>query len=214
MLTEESVHQFRLGLAAWGQKHRKEYPWRKTREPYRILVAEFMLHRTQARQVIPVYETFLKRYPTLRDAATADLEGFVTLLHPLGLRWRVLLMKKALAYLWECYGGVPDREDLLLAAPGIGPYIANATVCFSRNVCRALVDTNTVRVVGRFFGLPHDEGARRRKSMIKAIEQACDPGDPRNYYYSLIDFAHEVCTKKDPLCTQCPLNPTGCRWPR
>ncbi len=211
-LDENKVRAFREALLRWGKENRRWYPWRGERDPYKILIAEFMLHRTQADQVLPVYRAFTERYPTLESAVHSSDEEFAALMYPLGLHWRTRLMKKALTYLWRKYQRIPDDEELLTSAPGIGPYIANATICFSKNTCRPLADTNTVRVIGRFFGLRNDENARRREEMIRSIGQACDPADPRNYYFSLIDFAHSVCTKINPRCPECPLARAGCGY--
>jgi A/G-specific adenine glycosylase len=121
-------------------------------------------------------------------------------------------MIKALNYLWENYHEVPTDFDQLISVEGIGQYIAGATVCFSKNEPVVLVDTNTVRVVGRVFGLDLSGEARRRKSVIATISETCHPERPRDYYYALIDFAHTVCTPRNPDCMNCPLLDIPCSF--
>lgn len=204
--------EFRQRLLSWGKQNTKKYPWRWINDPYRVLVSEFMLHRTQARQVIPIYNQFLIEYPTLEAFSKADKVRVRDILNSLGLHWRIDAMVAALSQLWSQYGEIPvDREKLILIG-GIGPYIASATVCFTQNEPVALIDTNTVRVIGRVFGLDIRGEARRRKSIIDAITNTCDPNQPRDYYYALIDFAHEVCTPRRPDCKSCPLLDLPCQF--
>jgi A/G-specific adenine glycosylase len=100
----------------------------------------------------------------------------------------------------------------LQSVEGIGPYIAGATICFATNTPVTLIDTNSVRVVGRVWGLNLGGEARRRKSVVDMIAAACDPQDPRNYYYALIDLAHTVCYPKTPDCKVCPLLTLPCNF--
>ncbi len=206
----ESVGKFRQGLLTWGERNIKEYPWRYTEDLFAILVAEFMLHRTQVAQVIPVYQSFMSTYPTLFSFSRADKEDVRRLLLPLGLRWRISCMIDALDGLWRTHGRVHPDPEQLLRMKGIGQYIANATICFARNKPVALVDGNTVRVTGRVFGLDLRGEARRRKAVIRAISDACIPSNPRDFYYAMIDLAHAICTPTDPLCSSCPLLGVPC----
>lgn len=208
------IERLREDLLSWGKQNTSEYPWRYTDNSYAVLVAEFMLHRTQARQVRPVYERFMSLFPTLSDFMKADLAVATDLLESLGLRWRIRGMIAALTELWNAYGEVPADLDKLMAVKGIGQYIASATVCFSGDRPVSLVDTNTVRVIGRVFGLDLRGEARRRKSVTNAIKQACSPDYPRDFYYALIDFAHTVCLPHDPRCSDCVLLSVPCSFGR
>lgn len=211
-LDSQQVEGLRVALTTWGEDNIQPYSWRYRTDPYAIIVAEFMLHRTRAKQVESVFERFMFLYPSLDRAVIADRDALVEILRPLGLMWRIELMIEALHLMWEEYRGVPDDNELLLRIPGIGPYIASATICFSANRRVALVDTNTVRVTGRVFGLDISGEARRRKQVIQAIEEACDPGNPRDYYYSMIDLAHMLCHLKTPECNRCPLRGVPCYY--
>lgn len=204
------VGKLRDRLLAWGEQNTKEYPWRYEEDTYAVLVAEFMLQRTQANQVKGVYQVFMDAYPSLLQFIRGSREEVYDLLRPLGLRWRITGMVRALEELWGRYGRVPTTEDELKKISGIGEYIAGATICFSQNRPATLVDTNTVRVTGRVFGLDLSGEARRRKDVVTKIGEACDPERPRDYYYAMIDLAHEICTPKEPTCPECPLLDAPC----
>mgnify|MGYP001055804247 CR=1 FL=1 len=212
MRVSKQISDLRKHLLEWGNENTKSYPWRWVNDPYRILVSEFMLHRTQAKQVIPIYEQFIVVYPDLRSFSQADHNETRTMLSSLGLQWRIDGMIRALAEIWESYQEVPPDQEKLRSIDGIGQYIAGATICFSLNEPVTLIDTNTVRVVGRVFGLDLSGEARRRKSVVLAIKETCDPDNPCDYYYSMIDLAHQICKVRTPLCVTCPLLDLPCAY--
>lgn len=197
-------------LMEWGEINRDEYPWRYISDPYRILVSEFMLHRTQSKQAIPVYNRFTKEFPELIEIGTNEENTIREIMKPLGLTWRTEGMITALKELYEKYGHVPTNMEKLIAIKGTGQYIAGATRCFSTNQPVVLIDTNVVRVLGRIFGLKLQGEARRRKEIAEAIDRAMDRKNPRNFYYTLIDFAHQICTARKPHCDVCPLADLPC----
>lgn len=197
---------FRALLITWGHGHFRALPWRLTRDPYQILMAEVMLHRTQALQVVPTFQHFVALYPdvpTLAHAAPAQLHA---VLHALGLRWRVDLICEMATQLMTRFGGqVPCDKSDLLSLPGVSEYIASAVRCFAWNCPEPLVDTNTVRVTGRLFGLPTKDSSRRNRRFRDLIGGLVDPNEPRNYNYALLDLANQVCMRKQPPdCFGCP----------
>jgi A/G-specific adenine glycosylase len=204
------IQFFRKSLLTWGEKNTRKFPWRNQKDPYRVLVSEFMLHRTQTRQVLPVYTSFIKSYPKLKDVRNESDFNLHLLLTPLGLEWRISGMISALKAIWEKYQQVPTEYEELVSIRGIGPYIAGATVCFTQNKPIALVDTNIVRVTGRVFGLSLIGEARRRKELIDTIATVCDIKEPRKFYYAMIDLAHLVCLSRVPDCSRCPLASLPC----
>jgi A/G-specific adenine glycosylase len=206
------IPEFRQCLLDWGSRNTLAYPWRWLDDPYRVLVSEFMLHRTQTKQVIGIYQQFIALCPTLEISAQTDVSRMRGTLLSLGLRWRTDAMLRALSHLWQHYGDVPLDRQKLMSVEGIGPYIADATICFTQDQPVALIDTNTVRVIGRVFGLDLRGEARRRKTVIEGIAAACDPDHPRDYYYALIDFAHQICTPRIPDCANCPLFDLPCAY--
>lgn len=207
---EITSNKVRENLFEWGKDHIRVYPWRFSTDPYAVLVSEFMLHRTQTRQVVPIYQECMHIYPTLAEFAAADEESLFGILAHLGLRWRIDGMIKALKELWHTYQKVPVEIDHLLTIRGIGPYIAGATFCFTQNQPIILIDSNIVRVVGRVFGLDLRGEARRRKNVIDAITQVYDDENPRLFYYTLIDFAHILCHPTKPECGLCPFHDLPC----
>jgi A/G-specific adenine glycosylase len=198
---------FRKALIAWGQEYFRPFPWRLTEDPYHILMAELMLHRTQAIQVVPIYEQFVRRYPNLQALAKASREKLHEILYSLGLRWRVDLIHDMAAELMNNLdGSIPKSKEDLLSLPGISDYIASAVCCFAWNQPEPLIDTNTVRVVGRLFGLEIKDSSRRNSQFRKLITTLVDRKQPQAYNYSLLDLADQVCYKrKPPDCVHCPV---------
>ena len=201
------VAAFRRALTSWGQEHFRPFPWRLTEDPYRILMAEVMLHRTQAPQVVPVYERFVERYPAVPVLAQATKEELHQVLYSLGLRWRIDLIYTMAAGLMTRFDGQLPREKAdLLSLPGVSEYIAGAIRCFAWSQPEPLIDTNTVRVVGRLFRLEVKDSSRRNRRFRELIAALVDPDEPRTYNYALLDLAEQVCMKKrPPECRQCPV---------
>jgi len=209
-INKKKIDRVRKVLHRWGKTHIRYYPWRYRDDPYAVLTAEFMLHRTQKRQVEQVYSEFMKAYPTLKVFKKADRNQVREMLSPLGLNWRIEGMLAVLDSLWDQYQAVPPEKEKLIRERNVGQYIAGATATFAKNEPHALIDTNTVRVVGRVFGINLEGEARRRKEMREAVEQVCDPENPRDFYYAMIDLAHQICLPRKPSCQKCPLIDVPC----
>jgi A/G-specific adenine glycosylase len=200
---------FRKALINWGKKNFRAFPWRFTSDPYRILMAEVMLHRTNALQVVPVFERFLERYPDLTTLAEATEKELYEMLYSLGLKWRVRLIYEMAAELVNrLEGQIPADRASLLALPGVSDYIASALRCFAWNQPDALIDTNTVRIVARLFGVPLKDSLRRNKQFMSLTESLVDPEQPKPYNYALLDLANKICLKSQlPVCQNCPVQP-------
>lgn len=207
--TPEQIAWLRQALLAWGAEHFRPFPWRLTTNPYRILIAEILLHRTQVKQVVPVYQEFIGRYPDIHTLAQADRETLHATLYSLGLRWRVNLLHEMAQAIVQRHGGeIPRHREALLALPGVSQYVAGAVRCFAWNEPEVLMDTNTVRVIGRLLGWEVKDSSRRSKRFRQALEALLDPREPRAFNYALLDLAHLVCLKRQqPLCGECPLRP-------
>lgn len=199
--------RFRADLIAWGHENFRSFPWRETGDPYAILIAEVMLHRTKAPQVLAVYPSFLRRYPDTAELAKASREDLHAALASLGLRRRVdMLYDMAQEIAHRPDGRVPETKEDLLALPGVSDYIAGAVRCFSRNEPEPLIDTNTVRVIGRLFGLKTTDSSRRNRLFRDLHAALVDPDEPRAYNYAMLDLAALVCTKvRPPECPACPV---------
>jgi len=198
---------FRDDLITWGRKHFRPFSWRSTRNPYHILMAEIMLHRTQASQVVPVYEQFIEAYPDLASLSNAKREDLHNTLYSLGLRWRVdLIIDMAVQINEQFSGQVPQGKADLLSLSGVSDYVASAVRCFTWNLPEAIVDTNTVRVIGRIFNLEIKDSSRRNSLFRRLITILVDSKEPRAYNFALLDLAAGICTRiKCPSCEVCPV---------
>lgn len=193
-------------LVEWGKENYRPFPWRETGDPYRVLVAEVLLHRTRAVQVVPVYSELVRRCPDPVSLAGMPFDELAELLRPLGLRWRVRLLHQMALELVERYGGrVPCDREALRSLPGVSDYIAGAVLCLAFGVREPVLDTNTVRVVGRLFGLRVTDGSRRSRCFREVMRELLDPEDPRASLLAVLDFAALVCRPVDPECLRCPV---------
>lgn len=201
------VTDFRTKVVSWGKNNFRSFPWRLTTNPYEILVAEVMLKRTQARQVLPVYSKFLEQYPLLLSLKNISILELQKALGPLGLHYRVKMFYEMVEVLFEKFGGtVPESQEDLLSLPGVSYYVAGAVRCFAWNYPVPLIDTNTMRIACRLFGKPAKDSLRRNKKFIDLFKILVDPESPVTYNYSLLDLADKICLKKKaPKCSSCPI---------
>lgn len=197
---------FAKNLLKWWKNNKRIFPWRKTWNSYEILVSEILLHRTRASQVTPVYLEFLERFPTIETLSNASIENVRKILYPLGLDWRTELLHKMTLEIVKTYGGrIPFKTEELEVLPGVGHYIAAAVRCFCYEQPEVLLDTNTVRIIGRFFGVEKTDGSRRSRRFRELYESVIDRNRPREFNYAMIDLGALVCRPKNPVCSICPL---------
>jgi len=207
----QKIADIREALIPWGREHHRDYPWRHTHDPYRILIAEVFLHRTRADQVSPVYIRFVQEYPDLVALCQADPVLVEELLAPLGLKWRTNLLLKMVTEICERHQGViPMKREELLLLPGVGDYIASALLTFSGTAPEPIMDTNTVRVIGRVFGLILNDSARRKKQFREIMQALIRTGNAIEISFSMIDLAALICLPRMPCCERCPLNSLCC----
>ena len=120
-LLNREMHFIRSRILEWYQQHRRDFPWRHTKDPYKIMIAEFMLHRTKAEQVVPVYNDFIKKLPDVYSLARAETEEVLSVTRHLGLHWRGRHFIKSAKYIVEQLNGkFPDNYDDLRKIPGVG----------------------------------------------------------------------------------------------
>jgi A/G-specific adenine glycosylase len=198
--------RLREALLAWWERYGRDFPWRKTRSAYHVLVAEALLHRTRANQVVELYERTLASFPTVYDLAAADPETVYKLLHSAGLRWRVGSLLNAAQEIVERFSGeVPSSRSELESISGIGHYIAAAIRCFAYGEIDAIIDSNVVRVYGRVFNLRVTDSLRRNRDFHQLAQSLVDPEHPREYNLALLDLAAAICTPRAPKCEMCPI---------
>ncbi|MGC8515815.1 MAG: DNA-binding protein [Thermoplasmata archaeon] len=194
-------------ILSWWQINGRDFPWRRTREPYRILVSEILLHRTRAENILPVYERFLNEFPDIETLSKAELKDVIDIMRPLGLRWRALKFHQTARIIADRFvGEVPAEKNELIKLPGIGEYIASAVPIFSRGEYLPLLDVNTVRVAARFFGLPVNDGSRKNRMFREFVLKLVNPVEVRSSYYAIIDLSAMICRPREPKCSVCPIS--------
>ncbi|MFP4148445.1 MAG: A/G-specific adenine glycosylase [Nitriliruptoraceae bacterium] len=197
-------------LLTWAGDVRPELPWRRTRDPWAVLVSELMLQQTQVARVEPRFRAFLERFPTVSACADAPVAEVVRAWEGLGYNRRAVnLHRAARAVVLEHDGRIPDRLDDLLALPGIGPYTARAVLSFAFERDHGVVDTNAARFLAR--------AAAGHRLTARAAQELADELVPLGHGWAwnqaVMDLGSQVCTKRAPRCDICPIR-TSCAWAR
>lgn len=207
------ARRFTNELISWYSTHARSFPWRRTRNPYRVLIAEIFLQKTQAKQVRPIYERFIRDFPTPSALAEAPIRKIGDATWSLGLLSRSAQLKTMARTLVDKFSGrTPDTERELLSLKGVGAYTANAVLCFAFMQRRAVVDANVIRLLSRYFGLTSGRArARTDKDLWKAAYALVPTERCREYNWAIFDFAAEICQAEAPRCGECPLR-RGCSW--
>ncbi len=190
-----------------------DYPWREPASPWHGLVAEILLQRTRAGNVVPVYRSFLEAFPTPQALAQASVQDIERLIYPLGLRWRAPLLKRLGERLAELNGRLPETLKELTGLPGVGPYVASAWLSFHGSRRSVIVDANVVRWLCRLVGMPYDGETRREKWLLQLADRFTPRHNWKAYNYAALDFAREVCAPR-PRCEMCPIGPKLCAYGR
>ncbi|HYB41584.1 MAG TPA: A/G-specific adenine glycosylase [Candidatus Methylomirabilis sp.] len=201
--------RFQRRLLAWYASHRRDLPWRRTEDPYHILVSEIMLQQTQVERVIPKYHEFLARYPTMDALARARPDDVRRTWYPLGYNIRPAHLQGIARETLARYGGrLPDDAAALRRMRGIGRYTAGAILAFAHRRDAALVDTNVRRVLGRvFLGPRRLARLRGQKAIWELAEALVPPRQAYDYNQALMDFGATRCTARAPRCRGCPMRP-------
>lgn len=199
-------------LIRWQPAHgRHDLPWQSDPSPYRVWVSEVMLQQTRVATVIPYFERFMARFPSLTDLAGAPLDDVLALWSGLGYYSRARNLHRAAVICRDEHGGaLPSDFGELMALPGIGRSTAGAIQALARGEPRPILDGNAKRVLARFHaveGWPGESSVARR---LWAIAETHTPRDrPAAYTQAIMDLGSEVCTRTRPACPACPLN-DGC----
>jgi A/G-specific adenine glycosylase len=203
--------RFRRRLLGWYKRNGRDLPWRRTRDPYHILVSEVMLQQTQVDRVLPKYQQWLEKYPTLEALAGAPEADVTHLWRPLGYNIRPRRLHAIAKESVARYGGeLPSDEGTLRSFKGIGAYTAGAVLSFAFGQRAAILDTNVARVLFRVFigrGNLKSHAARRHlwtlSRTLLPVRQVFD------FNQALMDFGATVCTARQPKCLVCPMR-AGC----
>lgn len=202
---EKRVAAIRRRLLRWHESGSKSFPWRDEGDPWLTLAAEFMLQRTRASQVEPVFLAFREQYPTANALVAAGPAAARQLTDRLGLYWRGDLLFRAAVAIAENGGVPPDDSPSLRRIPGIGPYTAAAWLSLHRNRRAVLVDANVSRWLSRMTGLPYERDPRHVRWVNELADRLTPKRAFRRYNYAVLDFTMSICTPRSPRCDECPI---------
>jgi len=207
-----SLTRFQEELLAWFRAHRRELPWRASRDPYRVWVAEVMLQQTRIAAVVPYYERFLARFPDVESLAGARENEVLRLWSGLGYYSRARNLHRAAKEIVARHGGTfPDSIDAALALPGIGGYTAAAVLSIAYDVPLAVLDGNVARVLARIGGMRGDLRSGGRWQRLGKTAQGLLPHDAAgDWNQALMELGETLCTPRSPRCDACPVS----RWCR
>jgi A/G-specific adenine glycosylase len=201
------VSRIRRELLAWYDDHARDLPWRRTRDPYAIWVAEIMLQQTRVETVRGYYERFLDRWPTVGALARADLGDVLAAWSGLGYYRRARMLHEGARHVAESHGGVvPGDAASIRAIPGVGPYTTGAIASQAFDLEEPLVDGNVARVLSRLFVIEDDprkgKGLALAWELAGALVRGPRPGALNN---ALMELGATVCVPRDPRCLLCPV---------
>jgi A/G-specific adenine glycosylase len=204
--------RFRARLLAWYGQHGRDLPWRKTTDPYHILVSEIMLQQTQVDRVLPKYHEWLGKYPSLEALAAAPEHEVTQAWYPLGYNIRPRRLQTIARESVARYGGqLPADEDTLRSFKGIGAYTAGAIRSFAFRERAAILDTNVARVLFRVFVGSGDPKPHAMRRHLWAVSEVLVPRrQVFDFNQALMDLGALICVARNPRCLVCPMA-KGCR---
>lgn len=210
-----ATQEARAALLAWFGVHRRDLPWRRTRDPYAIWVSEIMLQQTRVAAVLEHYARWMERFPTVAALAAAEEPEVLALWSGLGYYRRARMLHRAAQLVMEAHGGVlPQSATALQALPGIGAYTAAAVASIAFGEPVAVVDGNVERVALRMLGadplgqLQPKTAAGKARAVRSLAQSLVDEGKAGDSNQAMMELGATVCLPKAPLCLQCPLQ----RW--
>jgi A/G-specific adenine glycosylase len=200
---------FRERLLEWFRAYRRDLPWRRDRDPYRVWISEIMLQQTRVAAVIPYYETFLDRFPDVRALAVAPQEEVLRLWSGLGYYSRARNLQKAAQQVMAEYGGTfPRGREELLKLAGVGEYTAAAIASIAFEEKHAVLDGNVARVLARIGAIRGDLRAPKGWRALQArADELLEPSAAGEWNQAMMELGATVCTPKSPRCLLCPIEP-------
>lgn len=207
------IGHFRNGLLDWYAANGRKFPWRDTRDPYLILVAEILLQRTRAQKVEEIFPLFAEAFPNVQSLASASLNRIADIIRPLGIAYRAARLQHIAKAIMEDFGGrIPNHRAELMRLPGIGDYTANAVLCFAYGQRLAVLDPTVVRVFERVFDVRSEKAKPTTDKRLWLFAEELLPVERfRDYNFALLDFGALVCTASKPKHDECPIRDI-CRY--
>jgi A/G-specific adenine glycosylase len=202
-----STNRFRRALLAWYRAAKRDLPWRRTQDPYRIWLSEIMLQQTRVAAAIGYYERFLARFPTIDSLAAARVDEVMRLWAGLGYYSRARNLHRAAQEIVARHSGeFPRTWDEAIALPGIGDYTAAAILSIAYGAPHAVLDGNVARVLARLDAIRGDLRAPRRwKALTARAQQIADPASPGDWNQAMMELGATICLPKSPRCEECPV---------
>jgi A/G-specific adenine glycosylase len=202
-----NIESIQRRLLAWYSIEARELPWRQTSDPYAILVSEVMLQQTRIETVIPYYERFLQRFPSIDALARASIDEVLIVWEGLGYYRRAHNLHRAANRVVDEMGGeLPSSASGLAGLPGIGEYTAAAVASIAFGHDEPVLDGNVIRVLSRLFLIEGDPGrAQTRKKLRETAERLLRRGDASAFNQALMDLGARICLPRTPRCALCPV---------
>lgn len=204
----QQKRQFQRRLRQWYYRYGRDLPWRRTTDPYAILVSEVMLQQTQVERVLDYYRRFLERFPSVADLAAASVEDVLAAWQGLGYYRRARNLHRAAQQIVNDYQGIfPETFEDVAALPGVGRYTAGAVLCFAFGQRLPILDTNVQRVLERVFvRRATARASAHQKRLWRLAEEVLPHGvDAWVLNQAMMDLGATVCLARQPRCTQCCL---------
>ncbi|MBZ9572551.1 A/G-specific adenine glycosylase [Patescibacteria group bacterium] len=205
---------FKNQILKWHLTNKKEFDWRNTDEPYKILLSEILLHKTDVKKVEKVYPKFIKKYPTIYHIYNSDIISLEEMFKGIGLFYRANRLKKISQNIVENFNGeIPNTKEKLMSLLGVGSYISNAVLCFAFKKRVPIVDTNIIRIYNRIFKLESKKNRPRNDKIVWEFAWKMLPKESYiEYNYALLDFSSDVCRARNPLCKICVMRNICENW--
>ncbi|MEO6190855.1 MAG: A/G-specific adenine glycosylase [Saprospiraceae bacterium] len=197
---------FNHKLLLWSGRNTRKMPWLLEKDPYRIWISEIMLQQTRVDQVIPYYERFLAKFPTITHLADANIDEVLKIWEGLGYYTRARNIHQSSRIVMKDYNGqFPKDYNEIKSLRGIGAYTAAAISAFAFNLKIAAVDGNCIRVISRVFGINSEANQAKSINNYQLIANKClGMSDPSHFNQAMMDLGATICLPKNPICIECP----------
>lgn len=198
---------FQYDLLDWYYENKRDLPWRQDQDPYKVWVSEIMLQQTKVDTVIPYFQKFMEKFPTVYELAKADEQEVLKTWEGLGYYSRARNLQSAVKEVVETYDGkVPDNPKELGSLKGIGPYTKGAILSIAYDLPEPAVDGNVMRVFSRVFKIEDDIAQlKTRKKFEELVREVISKEDPSSFNQAIMDLGATICTPKSPACLFCPV---------
>ncbi|MDP4552279.1 A/G-specific adenine glycosylase [Alkalihalobacillus macyae] len=199
--------QFQYDLITWYKNEQRNLPWRENQDPYRIWVSEIMLQQTRVDTVIPYFERFISKFPTIEALANAEESDVLKAWEGLGYYSRARNLQSAVREVANTYNSVvPNNPKEIAKLKGVGPYTAGAILSIAYNIPEPAVDGNVMRVLSRILGIWEDIAKpSSRKTFEEVTRRIISEEDPSSFNQGMMELGAIICTPKSPSCLLCPV---------